>query len=138
MESCSLDALLERADAVSLHLPLTPGTQRLFDAARIGRMRAGAVLINTSRGGILDEPALAEALRAGRLRGAALDVFEAEPLPAGGPLAVLLADIRQGRLTAPPGLILTPHIAGLTREANARVSDMVASGVTIALTGGDR
>ena len=115
-----------------------PGTQRLFDAARIGRMRAGAVLINTSRGGILDEPALAEALRAGRLRGAALDVFEAEPLPAGGPLAVLLADIRQGRLTAPPGLILTPHIAGLTREANARVSDMVASGVTIALTGGDR
>ena len=138
VESCSLDALLERADAVSLHLPLTPGTQRLFDAARIGRMRAGAVLINTSRGGILDEPALAEALRAGRLRGAALDVFEAEPLPAGGPLAVLLADIRQGRLTAPPGLILTPHIAGLTREANARVSDMVASGVTIALTGGDR
>lgn len=65
-------------------------------------------------------------------------MFEAEPLPAGGPLAVLLADIRQGRLTAPPGLILTPHIAGLTREANARVSDMVASGVTIALTGGDR
>ena len=64
VESCSLDALLERADAVSLHLPLTPGTQRLFDAARIGRMRAGAVLINTSRGGILDEPALAEALRA--------------------------------------------------------------------------
>ena len=138
VESCSLDALLERADAVSLHLPLTPDTRRLFDAARISRMRAGAVLINTSRGGIVDEPALAEALRAGRLRGAALDVFEAEPLPAGGPLAGLLADIRQGRLSAPPGLILTPHIAGLTREANARVSDMVASGVTIALTGGDR
>ncbi len=122
----ALDALLAQADAVTLHLPLTPGTRRLLDASRIARMRPGAVLINTSRGGIVDETALAEALRKGHLRGAALDVFEQEPLPAGSPLA------------GAPNLILTPHIAGLTQEANTRVSDMVAAGVTMALTGGDR
>ncbi|MBD9430244.1 hydroxyacid dehydrogenase [Achromobacter sp. ACM03] len=121
-----LDELLAQADAITLHLPLTPGTRRLMDAGRIARMRPGAVLINTSRGGIVDEAALADALRTGHLRGAALDVFEQEPLPAGSPLA------------GAPNLILTPHIAGLTQEANTRVSDMVAAGVTMALTGGDR
>lgn len=121
-----LDDLLAQADAVTLHVPLTTGTRHLLDAARIARMRPGAVLINTSRGGIVDETALAAALRGGHLGGAALDVFEQEPLPAGGPLA------------GAPNLILTPHIAGLTREANTRVSDMVAAGVTIALTGGAR
>ncbi|MFD4838024.1 hydroxyacid dehydrogenase [Achromobacter sp. NPDC058515] len=122
----SLDALLAQADAVTLHVPLTADTRHLLDAARIGRMRPGAILINTSRGGIVDEAALAAALASGRLRGAALDVFEQEPLPAGSPLANA------------PNLILTPHIAGLTQEANTRVSDMVAAGVTIALTGGAR
>ncbi|MFY2035264.1 hydroxyacid dehydrogenase [Achromobacter xylosoxidans] len=121
-----LDDLLAQADAVTLHVPLTSGTRQLLDAARIARMRPGAVLINTSRGGIVDETALAAALRGGHLGGAALDVFEQEPLSAGGPLA------------GAPNLILTPHIAGLTREANTRVSDMVAAGVTIALTGGAR
>lgn len=125
-EPLALDALLARADAVTLHVPLTADTRHLLDAARIKRMRGGAVLINTSRGGIVDEAALASALRAGHLRGAALDVFEHEPLPAGGPLV----DV--------PNLILTPHIAGLTQEANTRVSDMVAAGVTIALTGAAR
>ncbi len=119
-----LDDLLAQADVVTLHLPLTPGTRQLLGAGRIARMRPGAVLINTSRGGIVDESALAQALRAGHLRGAALDVFDQEPLPAGGPLAEA------------PNLILTPHIAGLTQEANTRVSDMVAAGVTMALTGG--
>jgi len=119
-----LDELLAQADAVTLHLPLTPDTRHLLDAGRIARLRRGAVLINTSRGGIVDEAALARALRAGLLRGAALDVFGEEPLPAGSPLA------------GAPNLILTPHIAGLTQEANTRVSDMVAAGVTIALTGG--
>lgn len=121
----SLDDLLTHSDAVTLHLPLTPGTRRLLDANRIARMRPGAVLINTSRGGIVDEAALANALRTGHFRGAALDVFDQEPLPAGTPLA------------GAPNLILTPHIAGLTQEANTRVSDMVAAGVTMALTGGD-
>jgi len=120
-EPMPLDDLLAQADVVTLHVPLTPETRHLLDAARIDRMRAGAVLINTSRGGIVDEAALANALRAGRLRGAALDVFEQEPLPAGSPLAQA------------PNLILTPHIAGLTQEANTRVSDMVAAGVTMAL-----
>lgn len=120
-EPLPLDDLLAQADVVTLHVPLTPETRHLLDAARIDRMRAGAVLINTSRGGIVDEAALADALRAGRLRGAALDVFEQEPLPAGSPLAQA------------PNLILTPHIAGLTQEANTRVSDMVAAGVTMAL-----
>lgn len=121
-----LDDLLAQADAVTLHVPLTTGTRHLLDAARIARMRPGAVLINTSRGGIVDETALAAALRGGHLGGAALDVFEQEPLSAGSPLA------------GAPNLILTPHIAGLTREANTRVSDMVAAGVTIALIGGAR
>ncbi|MCP2518197.1 hydroxyacid dehydrogenase [Achromobacter mucicolens] len=120
-EPLTLDELLSQADVVTLHVPLTPETRHLLDAARIARMRPGAILINTSRGGIVDEAALAAALRAGRLRGAALDVFEQEPLPAGGPLADA------------PNLILTPHIAGLTQEANTRVSDMVAAGVTMAL-----
>ncbi|MCU6619871.1 hydroxyacid dehydrogenase [Achromobacter sp. 77] len=120
-EPLALDELLSQADVVTLHVPLTPETRHLLDAARIARMRPGAILINTSRGGIVDEAALAAALRAGRLRGAALDVFEQEPLPAGGPLADA------------PNLILTPHIAGLTQEANTRVSDMVAAGVTMAL-----
>ncbi len=112
-----LDALLAEADAVSLHVPLTAQTRGLMDAARIGRMRAEAVLINTARGGIVDETALAEALRSGRLAGAALDVYAQEPLPEGSPLA------------AAPNLILTPHIGGLTRESNTRVSTMIAAGV---------
>jgi (S)-sulfolactate dehydrogenase len=120
-EPLALDELLGQADVVTLHVPLTSETRHLLDAARIARMRPDAILINTSRGGIVDEAALAAALRAGRLRGAALDVFEQEPLPAGSPLADA------------PNLILTPHIAGLTQEANTRVSDMVAAGVTMAL-----
>ena len=111
---------------MSLHVPLNADTRHLLNADRIRGMRPGAILVNTSRGGIVDEAALAAALRMGHLRGAALDVFDQEPLPAGGPLADA------------PNLILTPHIAGLTQEANTRVSDMVAAGVTIALTGGAR
>lgn len=121
-----LETLLAQADAVSLHVPLNADTRHLLNADRIRGMRPGAILVNTSRGGIVDEAALAAALRMGHLRGAALDVFDQEPLPGGGPLADA------------PNLILTPHIAGLTQEANTRVSDMVAAGVTIALTGGAR
>lgn len=112
-----LDGLLGEADAVSLHVPLTDATRNLLDAARIARMKAGAVLINTARGDIVDEAALAQALRDGRLGGAALDVFAHEPLPAGSPLA------------GTPNLILTPHIGGVTRESNARVSTLIAEKV---------
>lgn len=116
-----LDALLATADAVSLHVPLVAATRRLLDAARIASMKPGAVLINTARGGVVDEAALADALRNGHLAGAALDVFEREPLAADS----VLADI--------PNLILTPHIGGVTREANARVSMMIAREVRQAL-----
>ena len=116
-----LEALLAEADAVSLHVPLTPETRGLMDATRIGRMKSEAILINTSRGGIVDTAALAEALASGRLGGAALDVFDKEPLPAGSPLA------------SAPNLILTPHIGGVTRESNIRVSTMIAARVADAL-----
>jgi (S)-sulfolactate dehydrogenase len=117
----SLDELLGGADAVTLHVPLAADTRHLIDAGRIARMKPGAVLINTARGGVVDERALADALRSGRLGGAALDVFEAEPLPAGSPLAGV------------PNLVLTPHVAGVTRESTERVSAMIAREVAAAL-----
>lgn len=121
-----LDALLREADIVSLHLPLTAATRGLIDARRLALMKRDAILINTSRGGIVDEPALTDALCAGKLGAAALDVFEHEPLPAASVLAGC------------PRLLLTPHIAGVTRESNARVSALVAGRVAVALGRGDR
>jgi (S)-sulfolactate dehydrogenase len=118
-----LDSLLAGADVVSLHVPLTEATRGLMDAARIEAMKPRAVLINTARGGIVDEAALAQALRDGRLGGAALDVFEHEPLPANSVLAGV------------PNLILTPHIGGVTRESNERVSAMIAEQVAERLLG---
>lgn len=117
----SLDTLLAEADAVSLHVPLTPQTRALIDAGRLARMRPGAILVNTARGGVVDETALADALRAGRLGGAAIDVFAEEPLQAGSTLA------------GAPNLIATPHIAGVTRESNDRISRMTAENVAHAL-----
>jgi Phosphoglycerate dehydrogenase and related dehydrogenases len=117
----TLDQVLREADVVSLHVPLAPSTRRLIDAARIAAMRSDAILIHTARGGVVDEAALASALRAGKLGGAALDVFDREPLPVGSPLADC------------PNLLLTPHIAGLTQEANRRVSDLIAERVATAL-----
>ena len=116
-----LEALLAESDVVSLHLPLTAETRGLMNAERLARMKPGAVLVNTARGGIVDEAALAAALHAGRLGGAALDVFEQEPLAAGSPLA------------SAPRLVLTPHIAGVTLESNERVSGLIAERVAAAL-----
>ena len=121
VESLSLDDLLARADVVSLHVPLIDATRHLIDARRLAQMKPGAVLINSARGGIVDEAALADALRGGRLGGAALDVYEHEPLPAGSPLSDC------------PNLLLTPHVAGVTRESNERVSQMIALRVLEAL-----
>lgn len=120
----SLDELLAASDAVTLHVPLTAETRHLIDAGRIARMKPGAILINSARGGVVDEAALAGALQSGRLGGAALDVFEAEPLPPGSPLAGV------------PNLVLTPHVAGVTREANERVSALIAREVADALSRG--
>jgi (S)-sulfolactate dehydrogenase len=117
----ALGELVESADIVSLHVPLLASTRNLFDAARIAAMKPGAVLINSARGGIVDEAALVAALKAGRLGGAALDVFEHEPL---GPDNVFVDC---------PNLILTPHIAGVSAEANERVSSLVAQKVLDAL-----
>jgi (S)-sulfolactate dehydrogenase len=119
------DELLRDADVVSLHVPLTPATHNLIDAAKLALMKPDAILINTARGGVVDEAALAAALEADQIGGAALDVFETEPLPANSPLARCR------------NLILTPHIAGVTRESNARVSAVVAEKVAAALDASD-
>lgn len=109
-----LAEILAKSQIVSLHLPLLPETKGLLSANLLDTMQAGAYLINTARGGIVDEHALAERLRSGRLGGAALDVFASEP-------AKDLA-----HFNAVPNLILTPHIAGVTEESNERVSNMIA------------
>ena len=119
-----LEEVITTSDVVSLHVPLVDSTRGLFDAARIAAMKPGAVLINTARGGIVDERALAAALREGRLGGAAIDVFEAEPLPA------------LAHFEGCPNLLLTPHIAGLSAESNERVSALIAQRVLEALACG--
>lgn len=121
----SLDGLLEIADVVSLHVPLTEATRRMIGARQLASMKKGAVLVNAARGGVVDEDALAVALREGRIVGAALDVFETEPLTAEA----------GARFAGLPNLILTPHIAGVTAESNVRVSHMIAERVLAHLEG---
>jgi glycerate dehydrogenase len=107
IEYTSLDRLLEVSDVVALHCPLTPATRGLIGAAQFARMKRGALLINTARGGLVDEGALLAALRQGHIGGAALDVLSVEPPRGGNPL--LDADL--------PNLIVTPHVAWASREA---------------------
>jgi (S)-sulfolactate dehydrogenase len=121
----SLEQLLAPADVVSVHVPLLPATRGLIGAAALALLQPEAVLINTARGGIVDEAALADALKAGRLAGAALDVFEEEPLSAAA----------AQHFVGVPNLILTPHIAGRTVECDIRVSAVVADAVRRALGG---
>jgi D-3-phosphoglycerate dehydrogenase len=118
-----LDAAVARADFVSLHCPKTPETTGLFDAARIGRMKPTAYLINTARGGIVVESALYDALVANKLAGAGLDVFEVEPPPLGH------------RLFDLPNVIIAPHVAGVTREALDRMGLQTARNMLSALDG---
>lgn len=118
-----LHRLLAEADIVSLHTPLTKETRHMIGAPAIAEMKRSAVIINAARGGVIDEEALAAALRDGRLAGAALDVFEEEPLgPAAGAKFEGLSNV-----------ILTPHIAGVTEESNVRVSRVTLESVAAAL-----
>jgi D-3-phosphoglycerate dehydrogenase len=118
-----LDAALPRADFVSIHCPKNPETVGMFNATRLQRMKATAYLVNTARGGIVDEPALYEVLSTGKLAGAGLDVFEQEPPPAGHSLLAL------------PNVIMAPHMAGVTREAVDRMSEQTARNILSALDG---
>ncbi len=115
----TLNELLPRADVLSLHCPLTAQTEKLVNAAFLAQMKAGALLINTARGGLIDESALADALRSGHLGGAGLDVLSSEPPSRDH---VLLADDI-------PNLILTPHNAWGTRECRQRLLDGVVSNI---------
>ena len=112
IRAVSLDELLSTSDVVSLHVPLLPATQNMIGAHELARMKAGAVLIQASRGGIVDEAALAASLTAGHIGGAAVDVYSAEPPAPDNPLLKLTGE-------AASRLILTPHIAGVTRQASA-------------------
>ena len=117
-----VDELISQSDIVTLHVPLVAQTRGLLDAARLARMKHGALLINVARGGLVDEAALADALSAGRLGGAALDVFEQEPLG-------------DAVLVSAPNTVLTPHLGASTAEAQDRASLEVVEGVLDVLAG---
>jgi len=117
-----LDQLLAESDFVSLHCPLSPETHHLIDAAALARMKPSAYLINTARGPVVDESALVKALRAGRISGAGLDVYEAEPRMASG-----LADC--------PNTVLLPHLGSATHATRAAMARMAAENLVAALRG---
>ena len=118
-----LDELLPHADSVVITLPLTAETRGLFDRRRIGLMKPGAILVNIGRGPVVDEDALVDALRSGRLRGAALDVFATEPLPADSPLWEL------------DNVILSPHTAAQSTRENERIVELFADNLRRYLAG---
>ena len=109
---CSLEDLFQLADVVTLHVPLLPQTTGMIGARELARMKPGAILIQGSRGGVVDEAALAEALQSGQLGGAAVDVYSAEPPAADNPLFALKGEAAQR-------ILFTPHIAGVTRQSTA-------------------
>jgi len=123
IERVGLDDLLRSSDIITLHLPYTPGTHHLISCREIGMMRDGARVVNTARGRIIDQEALVEALRLGKVAGAALDVFEEEPLDPGSPLASM------------DNVILTPHLGASSNEAMERMAVQVAEGALKVLRG---
>ena len=122
VEAVTLDALLSRSDVLTLHVPLTPRTRYLIGEAQLRRLRPGALLIHTARGGVVEEAALDRVLRDGHLAGAAVDVFEREPL---GPSPLRDLD----------NVILTPHVAGITYQAAERIADRTLENVLAFLAG---
>lgn len=125
VETGTLDEVLERADVISVHVPLTEATMKLIGAPQIARMKRGALVLNVARGGVIDEAALLDALRSNHLGGAALDVYETEPLPADHPFRQL------------PNVVLTPHLGASTAEAQHNVAIEIAEAVRAALIDGD-
>jgi phosphoglycerate dehydrogenase-like enzyme len=121
----ALDELLEQADFVSVHAPLSPDTRGLISAERLGRMKPSAFLVNTARGGMVDEVALAAALREGRLAGAGLDVFAREPLEPDSPLRDA------------PNLIMAPHVAGSSEWAIESMTRRCVDSILAVLRGED-
>src|SRR5437773_1239242 len=119
----SLDELLAESDFLSLHAPLTPDNRGLIGEAQLRRMKPTAYLINTARGALIDEAALARALREGWIGGAALDAFTVEPLPAAHPLR------------SAPNVLLTPHLASFARETGERVSLTAAQAIVDLMNG---
>jgi D-3-phosphoglycerate dehydrogenase len=122
VEIVSLDELLERSDAISIHLPKTPETKGLIDAAALAKVKPGVLVVNAARGGLIDENALADALREGRVGGAGIDVFAEEPTTS-SPLFEL------------PNVVVTPHLGASTREAQDRAGTDVAKSTLLALRG---
>ena len=123
VEAVDLDTLFDRADVITLHCPLTPDTHHVVNGAQLARKPDRAALVNTARGALIDPEALASALASGQLRAAALDVFEAEPLPLGSPLRDC------------PNLLLTPHAAWYSTSAIERLQSLAADEVRRHLTG---
>ena len=118
-----LDTLLQQSDIVSLHCPLFPETEKMINAAALAKMKDGAILLNTARGALIDEAAVADALRSGKLRGAAVDVVSSEPISADNPL-----------LSA-PNCIITPHMAWAPVEARQRILDIAETNIRGFLSG---
>ena len=121
-EAVDFDGLIARSDVLSLHAPLTPETRHVIDAGVLRRMRPGAYLVNTARGPLVDEAALVDALREGRLAGAGLDVYEHEPAVHPGLLEL-------------PGVVLLPHVGSATRETRGAMAMLAARNVHAVLTG---
>ncbi|MBU2055770.1 MAG: phosphoglycerate dehydrogenase [Proteobacteria bacterium] len=114
VEPVALEELISLSDVVTLHLPLTPDTERMIDSRMLAGAKPRMILVNTSRGKVVDEEALIDALETGRIGGAALDVFATEPLPPGHPLTMM------------DNVVLSPHLGGLSQEAGDRLSDAIA------------
>ncbi|HDL16495.1 MAG TPA: 3-phosphoglycerate dehydrogenase, partial [Rhizobiales bacterium] len=124
-ERVSLDDLIARSDILSVHVPLLPETRNLIDAAAMARMKKGSFLINTARGGVIEEDDLIAALKSGQIGGAALDVFAGEPLSQEG----------AAKFAGVPNLIMTPHISGVTEESSAAISTITVANVLRELEG---
>jgi phosphoglycerate dehydrogenase-like enzyme len=118
-----LDELVAESDILCLHVPLTPETRHMIDAARVAGMKQGAILVNVARGEVIDEDAVAAALKEGRLAGAVIDVFSEEPVPADNPLLDC------------PNTVLTPHTAGATNESRLRIINVAMGNIVKVLKG---